>query len=73
MAADSARPSSAPPPVARRADGRLDLWVCGRCGYVYDGNTGEAHTHTPPGTPFERLPHDWLCPHCAAEKRYFFL
>ena len=27
--------------VARRSDGRLDLWVCTRCGYTYDGELGE--------------------------------
>lgn len=67
-------PASAPPnpPFARRKDGRLELWVCSRCGHVYDGNAGEPLTRTPPGTAFEALPAGWLCPHCAAEKRYFF-
>ena len=60
-------------PVARRKNGKLELWVCSRCGYVYDGNAGEAQTSIPPGTPFEALPGDWHCPHCAAEKHYFFI
>lgn len=64
--------ATAKPPFARRKDGRLELWVCTRCGYVYDGNAGEKLTHTPAGTAFEALPASWLCPHCAAEKRYFF-
>ena len=58
--------------VARRADGRLDLWVCTRCGYTYDGNAGEPVSQTAPGMPFEALPDDWHCPHCTAEKEYFF-
>lgn len=58
---------------ARRKDGTLDLWICSRCGYVYDGNAGEPLTRTPPGTPFETLPADWVCPHCGAEKHYFYL
>ncbi len=58
--------------VARRKNGKLELWVCSRCGYVYDGNAGEAQTNIPSGTPFEALPESWHCPHCAAEKRYFF-
>jgi rubredoxin len=57
---------------ARRPDGRLDLWVCSRCGYVYDGNSGEPLTRSPPATPFESLPESWRCPHCTAEKDYFF-
>lgn len=67
------RTDSPSPPFARRKNGKLELWVCSRCGYVYDGDAGEPHTHTPPGTPFETLPADWICPHCGAEKRYFFI
>ena len=63
---------SAKPPFARRKNGKLELWVCSRCGYVYDGNAGEAQTNIAPGTPFETLPESWHCPHCAAEKHYFF-
>jgi len=58
--------------VARRPDGRLDLWVCTRCGYTYDGNAGESVSQTAAGTPFEALPDSWRCPHCNAEKEYFF-
>ena len=65
-------PPAAPRSPARRPDGRLDLWVCTRCGYTYDGERGDALTHTPPKTPFEALPESWRCPHCTAEKDYFF-
>lgn len=61
-----------PSGVARRPDGRLELWVCTRCGYTYDGNAGEPLARTAPGTPFEALPASWRCPHCTAEKEYFF-
>lgn len=67
-----ARANSPTPPFARRKNGKLELWVCSRCGYVYDGNAGEPLTGTPPATPFETLRANWLCPHCAGEKRYFF-
>ena len=72
MCADQIRPTVSPRSPARRPDGRLELWVCSRCGYVYDGNSGEALTRSPPDTPFERLPESWRCPHCTAEKDYFF-
>ena len=36
------------------------------CGYVYDPEHG-----VKPGTPFEDLPEDWVCPKCGAEKEYF--
>lgn len=65
-------PNNSPPGVARLPDGRLDLWVCTRCGYTYDGNDGEPISQTAPGTPFEALSDDWRCPHCTAEKEYFF-
>lgn len=71
MCADRTVPA-APRSVARRPDGRLDLWVCTRCGYTYDGERGEVLTHTPSKTPFEALPEAWRCPHCTAEKDYFF-
>lgn len=58
--------------IARRPDGRLELWVCTRCGYVYDGEIGEPIAGTPPGTAFENLPESWRCPHCDAEQAYFF-
>ena len=45
MCAD--RTHSIPKNVARRPDGRLDLWVCSRCGYVYDGTKGEPLSRTP--------------------------
>jgi rubredoxin len=41
------------------------------CGYIYDPEIGEKQTHTPPGTSFEDLPDDWLCPRCGYEKEYF--
>ena len=65
-------PTSSPAAVAHRPDGRLDLWVCTRCGYTYDGEAGEPVTQTPAQTPFEVLPDDWRCPHCTAEKSHFF-
>lgn len=71
--ADSEREKSpASSSVAHRPNGKLDLWVCTRCGYTYDGEAGEPVTQTPPETPFESLPDAWRCPHCTAEKNYFF-
>lgn len=58
--------------LARTSEGRLQQWVCARCGYVYDPARGEPATGTPPGTAFEHLPPDWCCPDCASDKDYFF-
>lgn len=72
MSAEHESLAASPDAVARAPDGRLALWVCSRCGYVYDGNTGEFRTGTPPGVPFESLPAAWICPQCGAEKEHFF-
>lgn len=44
---------------------------CMVCGYTYDPRTGDATQHISPGTPFDQLPEDWLCPHCHVTRRMF--
>lgn len=39
---------------------------CAACGYIYDPDSGIA-----PGTKFEDIPDDWICPVCGAEKQDF--
>ncbi|HPR33281.1 MAG TPA: rubredoxin [Prolixibacteraceae bacterium] len=46
-------------------------YVCIICGYTYDPETGEPEQGIPPGTPFEELPDDYICPVCRAGKDYF--
>jgi len=41
------------------------------CGYVYDPAEGDYENGVEPGTAFEDLPDDWVCPTCGAEKEYF--
>lgn len=41
------------------------------CGYVYDPKVGEPGLKIDPGTPFEELARDWVCPDCGATKDYF--
>ena len=40
-------------------------------GYEYDPEEGDWERGIEPGTPFEKLPDDWVCPKCGAEKEYF--
>lgn len=42
------------------------------CGYIYDPEEGDAEHGIDPGTPFDKLPEDWVCPKCGAEKEYFY-
>ena len=46
-------------------------WECLVCGYVYDPAEGDPDSGIEPGTPFEALPDDWLCPDCGAGKDMF--
>jgi len=46
-------------------------WVCSVCGYVYDPALGDPDNGVAPGTPFEKLPDDWVCPECGADKGMF--
>ena len=49
----------------------MKKYVCGVCGYVYDPEEGVPDNGIPPGTPFEDLPDDWVCPVCGASKDMF--
>jgi rubredoxin len=39
-------------------------YKCNVCGYIYDPATGDPDNGVPPGTPFEKVPDDWVCPEC---------
>jgi rubredoxin len=49
----------------------MDRWECLVCGYVYDPAEGDPDSGIGPGTPFEALPDDWICPDCGAGKDMF--
>ena len=49
----------------------MDKWECLVCGYVYDPAEGDPDNGVEPGTPFEALPDDWVCPDCGAGKDMF--
>lgn len=44
---------------------------CTVCGYIYDPENGDAASGVAAGTPFEKLPEDWVCPLCGAPKEQF--
>lgn len=48
-----------------------DVMVCPGCGYEYDPNVGDPEGEIDPGTMFENLPEDWVCPECQEEKQNF--
>jgi rubredoxin len=49
----------------------MEKWVCQVCGYVYDPAVGDLDNDVAPGTPFEEVPEDWVCPECGAGKDEF--
>jgi len=46
-------------------------YECSVCGYIYDPELGDPDSDVAPGTPFEELPADWVCPLCGAGKDEF--
>lgn len=46
-------------------------YECAICGYVYDPAEGDPMNDVAPGTPWENLPDDWICPVCGAPKSQF--
>ena len=53
-----------PEPIGKR-------YVCGGCGYEYIPELGDEDAEIAPGTLFEKLPEDWVCPECAEGKDQF--
>ena len=49
----------------------MKKWECSVCGYVYDSQKGDRENGVKPGTPFEKLPQDWVCPGCGVPKDRF--
>lgn len=49
----------------------MDKWQCIPCGYIYDPAVGDPDHGIEPGTPFESIPEDWVCPVCGATKDQF--
>ena len=46
-------------------------YVCQICGYVYDPEVGDPDSGIAPGTAFEDIPEDWVCPICGVGKDSF--
>lgn len=53
-----------PAPIGKR-------YVCGGCGFEYVPELGDPDAEVAPGTLFEKLPEEWVCPECAEGKDKF--
>ena len=49
----------------------MKKYVCEPCGYEYDPAVGDPDNGIAPGTAFEDLPDDWVCPICGLGKEVF--
>lgn len=49
----------------------MKKYYCEVCDWVYDPAIGDPDGGIPPGTPFEELPDDWVCPLCGVGKDQF--
>jgi len=67
-------PKTAPTYIKEETKEEVENMVkyrCKVCGYVYDPEKGDPESGIKPGTPFEELPEDWVCPICGAGKEEF--
>jgi rubredoxin len=49
----------------------MQKYECIACGYIYDPEKGDPTQDIAPGTAFEDLPDDWVCPDCGVGKDMF--
>lgn len=49
----------------------MDKYICTVCDWVYDPEIGDPEHGIAPGTKFEDIPDDWVCPLCGVEKEDF--
>jgi rubredoxin len=51
----------------------MEKYICIVCDYVYDPALGDPDSNIEPGTAFESIPDDWVCPICGVGKDQFEL
>ena len=49
----------------------MDKYICTVCDWVYDPEIGDPEHGIAPGTKFEDIPDDWVCPLCGGGKEDF--
>ena len=58
-------------PFIKKSAPSYKVHVCNGCGYEYDKEIGDPENDIKPGTPFEKLPEEWICPLCGESKDEF--
>ena len=49
----------------------MKKYICLACDYIYDPEVGDPDCNIEPGTAFEDIPDDWVCPWCGVSKDNF--
>lgn len=49
----------------------MSIYRCIVCGYEYNPEEGDNVGSIAEGTPFDKIPDDWVCPVCGADKNEF--
>lgn len=49
----------------------MEKYICTICDWVYDPAQGDPENGIAPGTKFEDVPDDWVCPLCGVPKSEF--
>ncbi|WP_040260336.1 MULTISPECIES: rubredoxin [Pseudomonas] len=49
----------------------MKKWQCVVCGFIYDEAAGCPEEGLAPGTSWDDVPEDWLCPDCGVGKNDF--
>ena len=49
----------------------MKKYVCKVCGWVYDPEKGDIDGDVAPGTAFEDIDDEWVCPVCGVGKEDF--
>ena len=49
----------------------MKKWECIVCGWIYEEDKGWPEDGIAPGTKWEDVPSDWLCPDCGVGKEDF--
>lgn len=58
-------------PIISKGDETMQKYKCTMCGYIYDPAKGDPDNGVEPGTAFEDIPDNWVCPECGAAKDEF--
>lgn len=49
----------------------LQQWECEECCFIYDEARGLPEEGIAPGTKWQDIPDDWVCPDCGVRKSMF--